>query len=298
MHEVYKYLPNLTHLCLKHKMTENESLDELFDGSWWESTIKKSTPSLKSFIFEFDSNDCHKVEATLDKMNSIMAPFQTKFWLVEKRWFVNLILSAKNGMRLFTREFARRINEMTDVDSSLKTSTDQSFLAIQEKTITELTVNYSCVRPSPTSLRFGSQILDLYIRNSIPSSKVQSEFLSLKNDIRPYVDFCNVQRLRAQQKKAVDLLKNQILVLKVVEPTNWWFWRDRPTIDAFCRIFSNLKQLDLGVYHHQVMTIIVDNLLNLEEAIFRFNEDVEQILLENKNFGLCKTRLRSFNWSF
>jgi hypothetical protein len=240
-------------------------------------------------------------------------------------------------MRLFTREFARRINDMTDVDSSLKTSTDQSFLAIQEKTITELTVNYSCVRPSPTSLRFGSQILDLYIRNSIPSSKVQSEFLSLKNDIRPYVDFCNVQRLRlganilqedkkelkhgilrlfrnvsclkidrlehlyartAQQKKAMDLLKNQILVLKVVEPIDWWFWRDRPTIDAFCRIFSNLKQLDLGVYHHQVMTIIVDNLLNLEEAIFRFNEDVEQILLENKNFGLCKTRLRSFNWSF
>jgi len=215
-------------------------------------------------------------------------------------------------------------------------STNESLSVLQE-TMTELTIDYSAGDLSPSSLRFGSQVLDLYIRGPIPRTGSPFNCLSLNDHIRPYVDYCNVQRLRlgtkiaredkkqlkagfvrllrnvtclkidcmeylqsllVQRKKVIDLLKNQIYLLNIVETTNWWFWRDRRSIDNFCQVFINLKQLDLKVSHPQVMAIIVDALLNLEEAIFRFPMFVREILLENKDLCLSQTRLRSTNWSY
>lgn len=79
---------------------------------------------------------------------------------------------------------------MTDVNSLLKLSTDESLSTSQ--TITELTIDYSAGNPSSTSLRFGKQVLDLYIRACTQSMC----YLSLNDHIRSYVDYYNIQRLR------------------------------------------------------------------------------------------------------
>ena len=61
-----------------------------------------------------------------------------------------------------------------------------------------------------------------------------------------------------QRKKVIDLITKQIHLLQIVEPINWWF----------CRVFPNVKQLDLNLRHSQIMITIIDNLLHIEEAIY------------------------------
>jgi hypothetical protein len=108
----------------------------------------------------------------------------------------------------------------------------------------------------------------------------------------------HLQSLLVQRKKAIELMTNQIYLLKLVEPANWWFWHDRRSIDDFCRVFTNLKQLDLKVTDPKVMAIIIDALLNLEEAIFRFPISVNEILRINKYLCLFTARLHCLNWSY
>jgi hypothetical protein len=327
-------LSTLTHLSLQHYAVKSQNFDKFFDGSWWEHCLKTSIPQLKSFAFEFVFGYPHKT-LTFDEAKVILLPFQTDYWLKEKQWYVNFILTSAHGPRLFTDEFQRDRYEMTCVNSLLKLSTNESLSTSQ--IMTELTIDYSASDPLLSSLRFVSQVLDLYIRGPISREGSSSNCLSLNNHVRPYVDYCNVQRLRlgtnieredkkqlkagflrlfrnvtclkidqmehlqsllVQRKKAIELMTNQIYLLKLVEPTNWWFWRDRRSIDDFCRVFTNLKQLDLKVRDSQVMAIIIDALLNLEEAIFRFSISVNEILLTNKDLCLFNTRLRCVNWSY
>jgi hypothetical protein len=327
-------LSTLTHLSLQHSAGKTQNFGKFFDGSWWENCLKTSIPQLKSFAFEFIFGYPHKT-LTFDEVKVMLIPFQTDYWLKEKRWYVNFILTSAHGPRLFTDEFQRDKCEMTDVNSLLKLSTNESLSTSQ--IMTELTIDYSAGDPLPSSLRFGSQVLDLYIQGPVLRAGSPSRYLSLNDHIRPYVDYCNVQRLRlaaniafedqkqlktgflrlfrnircmkidrmehlqsllVQRKKAIHLMTNQIYLLKIVEPTNWWFWRDRRSIEDFCRVFINVKQLDLKVRDSQVMAIIIDALLNLEEAIFRFPISVNEILLANKDLCLFNTRLRCLNWSY
>ncbi|CAF1622676.1 unnamed protein product [Adineta ricciae] len=325
-------LSNLTCLSLQSHASQKQNFDEFFDGSWWESSLKTSAPFLKEFVFEFFYGYDHR-ELTVEKMNAILMPFRTDFWLKEKHWYVYLILSHTRGSRLFTNEFLRDMRDMTDVNSLVRGSTDQLFDTLSETT-TALTIDYSAGTPSPTSLRFGAQVIDLYIRGPQPLPGSPVRCISLKNHIQPYVDYCNVKRLRLgaclvredkkqlkagllklfrnvtclkidcmeqlqslfnQREKVLNLLKNQIYLLVIVAPINWGFWRDRRAIDTFCQMFANLKQLDLNVSAPEVMAIIIDALLNLEEAIFRFPESTSQILQVHRDLCLSRTRLKTMH---
>jgi hypothetical protein len=103
----------------------------------------------------------------------------------------------------------------------------------------------------------------LCIQGSMTYTESSLKSLSLNDHIRPYVDYYNIQRLRLaaniafedkkelkmgllrlfrsvkylkidrmkylhsllnQQKKFIDLMANQIHLLKILEPTDWWFW--------------------------------------------------------------------------
>lgn len=324
-------LSSLTHLSIQQSAVKNEHWKTFFDGSSWENSLKTSMPLLKSFAFEFLSHET----ITIEEARLILIPFQTDYWLNEKQWYVYFISSPACQSRLFTNQFRRDQHEMTDINASIKMSTDQSILSSQ--TITELTIDYSIGDPSSTSLKFAEQVIDLYIRGRISSSESALQYLSLNDHIRPYVDYHCVQRLRLgtrlvyedrwqiktgllelfrnvrylkidrmehlhslfdQRKKVIDLISKQVHLLEIVEPIHWRFWRDLPVIKNFCRMFANVKQLDLNPQHPQIMIMMINNLLHLEEAIFRYSIATGNILFPNANSVLSKTRLQSLHWSY
>lgn len=324
-------LSTLTHLSVQQSAVKSENWTEFFDGSSWENSLKTSMPLLKSFAFEFLFNYPNET-ITIEQGRLILIPFQTDYWLKEKQWYVYFISSPKYHSRLFTYQFQRDKYEMTDINPSIKLSTNPS-----SQTVTELTIDYSLGNPSSTSLKFDEQVLDLYIRGSIPSTECVLQYISLNDHIRPYVDYHCVECLRLgaklafedrwqvetgllelfrnirylkidrmeylyslfnQRKKVIDLIRKQIHLLQIVEPINWWFCRDMLTIKHFFRVFANVKQLDLNLQHSQIMIMIINNLLHLEEAIFRFSDAGEDIFLSNTDSVLSNTRLHSLNWSY
>ncbi|CAF4444229.1 unnamed protein product, partial [Rotaria sp. Silwood2] len=58
----------------------------LFDGSQWENFIEMKLPLLNKFEFWF-TRPVHD-HAEPNTVESLIAPFQTPFWLEIKRWFV------------------------------------------------------------------------------------------------------------------------------------------------------------------------------------------------------------------
>jgi hypothetical protein len=63
--------------------------DDLFDGARWEQSIQTKLLDLNKFEFAFQSN----ITITHDQtgVESLIAPFQTPFWLDTKRWFVTVL---------------------------------------------------------------------------------------------------------------------------------------------------------------------------------------------------------------
>ena len=326
-------LSTLTHLRLKHIARDIRSLDSFLYGSSWERSLKASSPLIKSFAFGFGCN-YYGQKVTLDDLTSILTSFQTEYWIKEKRWYVNIISSLSHGFRLFTKEFERDQYEMSNVNSALKLSTNPSY-AISSETATKLTIDYSEGVPSLTSMHFGNQVTALHIRG--PMQRIGTGFLSLNSDIRPYVDYSNVKHLRLgvnlirednkqleggfvrlfrnvtslkidrlenlqslvnQRKKATELLTTQILALEIVEETNWEFCRNQRAIHEFCQLFSALRQLDLKVTDPRVMAIIIEDLRQLEEALFWFSENVQDMLMIYSDLCLSRTRLRALHWFY
>ncbi|CAF3962614.1 unnamed protein product [Rotaria sp. Silwood1] len=77
-------LPNLTHLRL---MSETAIWElSLFDGSLWENFIEMKLPLLNKFEFWFTRPVYDHAEP--NTVESLIAPFQTPFWLEIKRWLV------------------------------------------------------------------------------------------------------------------------------------------------------------------------------------------------------------------
>ncbi len=83
---------------------------DLFDGARWEQFIQTKLPDLTKFEFAFQKNIGINCDAA--DFNSFIAPFQTSFWLQNKRWFV-AALGIKNSpfMNLYTLpDCAQKIN--------------------------------------------------------------------------------------------------------------------------------------------------------------------------------------------
>ena len=60
-------------------------LDSIFDGHHWEEFIRHRLPQLNRFEYDFSFAD--KTNDCIGMLNSLIASFQTPFWLNEKRWF-------------------------------------------------------------------------------------------------------------------------------------------------------------------------------------------------------------------
>ncbi|CAF1258779.1 unnamed protein product [Rotaria sp. Silwood1] len=77
-------LPMLKYLRL---LGQRYSIDhQFFDGSRWEELIQSKLPLLNQFHFWFyNSQDFDSNRATVE---SLIAPFQTPFWLKNKNWFI------------------------------------------------------------------------------------------------------------------------------------------------------------------------------------------------------------------
>ncbi|CAF1505018.1 unnamed protein product, partial [Adineta steineri] len=93
----------------------NRVFDTLFNGTSWEVFIRNALPSLIKFEFFFESclsekhydhnGRCyyHKEDYIHTSLNSIILPFRTPFWLVEKCWFVTCDFTIKSGeIRIYT----------------------------------------------------------------------------------------------------------------------------------------------------------------------------------------------------
>ena len=153
------FLETLTNVCLQYRASNEKCWTALFDGFWWERSLKRFIPQLKSFEwkFECDSRDQHKA-MTRERMNEILHSFRTEFWLVEKRWLVYFVCSPVKGTRLFTQQFLTEADQWTTIDSSFKSSTDPSRLLDSIRTTT-LRIDLSQGQPSLSTARFGSQVV-------------------------------------------------------------------------------------------------------------------------------------------
>ncbi|CAF5099337.1 unnamed protein product, partial [Rotaria sp. Silwood1] len=90
-------LPALKHLRLLFPSCEPNS--KLFDGSRWEKFIQTKLPLLDKFEFSFEvfkrfnSNDV--------TIESLIAPFRTRFWLENKNWLIKCNLQEEIGGEVF-----------------------------------------------------------------------------------------------------------------------------------------------------------------------------------------------------
>ncbi len=76
-------IPSLVHLTVKG------SGGDLFDGTRWERLFEIKLPNLNKFEFAFQRN--MGINCDVADFDSLMAPFETKFWLENKHWFVSTI---------------------------------------------------------------------------------------------------------------------------------------------------------------------------------------------------------------
>ena len=76
--------PSILHLKLANE--QKRDFSTVCDGYYWENLITTRLPSLKKLEFFF--NIGAKNNAILS-LHELITPFQTPFWLVSRRWFVN-----------------------------------------------------------------------------------------------------------------------------------------------------------------------------------------------------------------
>ena len=87
--------PSLIHLRIKGNARD------FFDGARWERLFQTKLPNLNKFEFAFQ----HNMGVTCDVANfeSVIAPFQTSFWLEIKHWFINVVGVKKSSfMNLYS----------------------------------------------------------------------------------------------------------------------------------------------------------------------------------------------------
>ena len=91
--------PALTHLKI---ISSTSSFNSFADGSTWEDFITSQLFHLNKFEFLF--SDKPYSTSDTDSPNSIIAKFQTPFWLHDKHWFVsfNLLLQGLTQFRIYT----------------------------------------------------------------------------------------------------------------------------------------------------------------------------------------------------
>ncbi|CAF1031253.1 unnamed protein product [Adineta ricciae] len=78
---------SLTRSLVHMKLVLSRSiLDSLFEGSFWEQLIRNNLPVLIKFEFCLT---CENIEFNAEStFDSIVSPFQSPFWLQDKKWFV------------------------------------------------------------------------------------------------------------------------------------------------------------------------------------------------------------------
>ena len=98
-----------------------EQFDSLFDGSFWEELISSKLPQLKylnlNISMKCQNNNDYK------SLQSIIEPFRTPFWLVDKRWFVtcayglstNLIKLSTIHQNIYT--YGEDLCEISSIDN-------------------------------------------------------------------------------------------------------------------------------------------------------------------------------------
>ena len=85
-------VPALTHLRLIGDCPDLSN--SIFDGSQWEAFIQTKLHLLNKFEFSFTCwKDYGAGKTTYNNMESMIASFQTSFWLETKRWFVTIACS-------------------------------------------------------------------------------------------------------------------------------------------------------------------------------------------------------------
>jgi len=82
---VMKFLLSLTPSLTQLKLiSETSEYSSLCDGRWWERCIKTQLRLLEKFEVFFIHNTRRDIEYF--NLDSIITPFRTPFWLVDKRW--------------------------------------------------------------------------------------------------------------------------------------------------------------------------------------------------------------------
>lgn len=79
---LFSCMPSVRRLKLHGR---HESVNFLFDGSYWKQMISRCLPQLQEFKFDFITRSFNEN----DEIESIIDSFRTSFWLEEKCWFVS-----------------------------------------------------------------------------------------------------------------------------------------------------------------------------------------------------------------
>lgn len=98
LERLFSILPKLLHVKLSSR---REKVDSIFDGSSWEQLIQTKLPLLKKFEIFFSYKLVNKDDPP--SLHSLIHPFQTPFWIEQKRWFINCEYVIKlNEIRVYT----------------------------------------------------------------------------------------------------------------------------------------------------------------------------------------------------
>ena len=85
--------PSFRHLKIVSNLYR---LDSVVDSSYWQQCIQTKRPSLVKFEFLFLCAVGRNSHYT--SLESLIGPFQTPFWLEDKRWFVTCSYVIKSGV--------------------------------------------------------------------------------------------------------------------------------------------------------------------------------------------------------
>ena len=150
-----------------------------FDGSSWETLFQKKVPYLTKL--EFSYRVIVTKENFIDDLQSIIASYQTSYWLEEKHWYTNCeYMKDRSTLKLYSIPFCET---KFILDSHSEKMTYSSFLNIQFNTkslmdnVTYLHINSIPSMISPTSMYFSNiNELTLCITDKWPQDT--TEYLS------------------------------------------------------------------------------------------------------------------------
>ncbi len=137
-----KLTPSLVHFKL---VSNTRRLDQIFVGSSWEQFIQNHLHSLNKFQFFLTCDDIEFNDET--NFNSLISPFQSQFWLSDKRWLVTCdYIPLNSTLRLYTSPACKSIETHYHLFQASSTDSEFHFILNSNRSVFSIkSVSLKCL---------------------------------------------------------------------------------------------------------------------------------------------------------